>query len=218
MYAGDNADACCVNTIGGGSPDWVLGWEDYNGTKPDNYDITYLKNGLLWQYSGNVGTYKCPADKNNTVQNAQVARLRSYSMNAFVGSSLAYEQADDAGFAGGYAPYHFFQKVSDIITPNPGDLYIVTDEHPDSINDGWLIVDPTSTTKWLRDLPGSYHDSVNSLTFADGHSESHKWLEPTTSAKVKLVSNSSGWPGNAVANGLPYDRDVQWMVEHETSK
>jgi len=42
-------------------------------------------------------------------------------------------------------------------------LWGFTDEHPDSINDGWLVVDPTSDDKGSRDLPGSYPDRANSM-------------------------------------------------------
>jgi prepilin-type N-terminal cleavage/methylation domain-containing protein len=216
MYQTDNNDYCCLNTIGGGAPNWVLGFEDYDGNKADNTDVNFLMRGLLWQYNPNASVYKCPADIYLTVANSQVPRLRSVSMNAFVGSTLAYELINDAAFAPNYAPYHFYPKVSDIKSPTPVDLWIITDEHPDSINDGWLIVDPTYPTKWQRDMPGSYHDRVNSLTFADGHSETHKWQESSTIVPVKHVAHTG--MSTMAAGTFPTDYDIQWMVQHETSK
>jgi hypothetical protein len=121
---------------------------------------------------------------------------------------------------GAYVPtYHFYNKMSDIKAPSPVDLWVFTDEHPDSINDGWLVIDPGANyplfapSKWLRDMPGSYHNRANSLTFADGHSELHKWLESTTSAPVTQTTQNphTGWSAS------PNDRDLRYMISHETA-
>jgi prepilin-type N-terminal cleavage/methylation domain-containing protein len=206
MYAGDNNDYCCLNAQGypGATfPDWVWGWEDFNVGNPDNTNLSVLKNGLLWAYSQNPGIYKCPAD-NYSVGGAP--RLRSNSMNAFITGGADDPVTDIYANA-----YRYYTKMSAIQNPTPVNLWVFTDEHPDSINDGWLVVDPTATIRWSRDLPGSYHNHANSFTFADGHSELHKWLQPTTSAPVTQVMHG-GYPG-----GFPVDRDIQWMISHSTS-
>jgi hypothetical protein len=132
-------------------------------------------------------------------------------MNAFIGGGYGIGSPPPSGndFT---ASYHYFNKTADMISPNPTDLWVFTDEHPDSINDGWLIVNPTTTIKWGSDLPGSFHNNANSLTFADGHSELHKWLEPTTSQPVTYINTSTGFAGT-----FPLDLDIQWMISHSTS-
>lgn len=206
MYAGDNRDYCCLNAQGyqGATfPDWVWGWEDFNAGNTENTNVDMIKNGLLWTYSQSLGIYKCPAD-NYLVGGA--ARLRSNSMNAFITGGVTDPVTDVYANA-----YRYYAKMSAIQNPAPVDLWVFTDEHPDSINDGWLVVDPTTPIKWNRDLPGSYHNHANSLTFADGHSELHKWLEATTSAPVTQVMHG-GYPGT-----FPTDLDIQWMISHSTS-
>jgi prepilin-type N-terminal cleavage/methylation domain-containing protein len=206
MYAGDNKDFCCLNAQGfpGATfPDWVWGWEDFNAGNTENTNVDMIKNGLLWPYSQNPGIYKCPAD-NYLVGGA--SRLRSNSMNAFITGGASDPTTDIYANA-----YHYYTRISAIQNPTPVDLWVFTDEHPDSINDGWLVIDPTTTIKWGRDLPGSYHNHANSLTFADGHSELHKWLESTTSAPVMQVMHG-GYPGT-----FPADRDIQWMISHSTA-
>lgn len=209
MYAGDNKDYCCLNaegSVGATFPNWALGWEDFTANNTQNTNVDMLKQGLLWPYSQGLGIYKCPADNYSCVEGgARLPRLRSNSMNAFVTGGA--NNADTAVYKNSY---RYYIKLSDIKDPAPVNLWVVTDEHPDSINDGWLVVDPTTTTSWGRDLPGSYHNRANSLTFADGHSELHKWLEATTSAPVTQIMHG-GYPGTSP------DRDIQWMISHSTS-
>ena len=207
MYAGDNHDMCCLNVEGAPNttpPSWVLGWEDFVANNAQNTNLDMIKQGLLGPYAINPGIYKCPADVYLCLEGGvKLPRLRSNSLNAYL----------VGGGQGTFYPgYRSYNKLSDITSPTPVDLWVFTDEHPDSINDGWLIVDPTTPTSWGNDLPGSYHDRANSLTFADGHSELHKWLEATTSAPVKQVEHGT------YAGTSPVDLDVQWMISHSTTK
>ena len=206
MYAGDNRDYCCLNSqgaLGSTVPNWVWGWEDFNAGNMENTNVDMLKNGLLWTYNQSQGIYKCPGDPYLV---GGAPRLRSSSMNAFITGG-----ANDQATAIYANTYRYYTKTADIHNPAPVDLWLFTDEHPDSINDGWLVVDPTTTIKWGRDLPGSFHNHANSLTFADGHSELHRWLEATTSAPVMQVMHG-GYPGT-----FPVDRDIHWMISHTTS-
>jgi prepilin-type N-terminal cleavage/methylation domain-containing protein len=215
MYANDNHDVCCENQIGVSTHppnppiSWVLGWEDFTLGNTQNTNIDMIKNGLLGPYSQNVGIYKCPADNYLCWETGtRQPRLRSNSMNSYVRGFAPF------GAVNYSSSYHYYNKMSDIIAPTPVDLWVFTDEHPDSINDGLLVIAPpgTTTLTWGNDLPGSYHDKANSLTFADGHSELHKWLEGTTS---KPVTQSTGPQGNYPGTS-PVDRDFQYMFSHST--
>ncbi|MGA2246670.1 MAG: prepilin-type N-terminal cleavage/methylation domain-containing protein [Verrucomicrobiota bacterium] len=211
MYAGDNHDYCCVNVVGAPNTtptSWVLGWENFVANNAQNTNADMIKLGLLWPYSQGLGIYKCPADIYLCLENgSQMPRLRSDSMNAFIQGGGNGNSTASVWYPG----FRCYNKMSDISTPSPVNLWVFTDEHPDSINDGWLVVDPTTLTSWGNDLPGSYHDHANSLTFADGHSEPHKWLEGTTSAPVKQVEHGT-FPGTS-----PVDLDIQWMISHSTA-
>lgn len=210
MYAGDNHNMCCQNVEGAPNTtpaSWVLGWESFVANNAQNTNVEMIMLGLLWPYSQSLGIYKCPADIYLCLEGGvNLPRLRSDSMNAYIEGG-GYGSTSASYF---YPTYRCYNKMSDIITPSPADLWVFTDEHPDSINDGWLVVDPTTPTSWGNDLPGSYHDHANSLTFADGHSELHKWLEGSTSAPVKQVEHG-GFPGTS-----PSDSDIQYMVSHST--
>jgi prepilin-type processing-associated H-X9-DG protein len=84
----------------------------------------------------------------------------------------------------------------------------LVDEHPDSINDGWLIPDVVDKSRFV-DLPASYHNGACGFAFADGHSEIHKWRDGKTIVPVKK-SQYNGFAGGA--------QDVQWFVDRSTAK
>ena len=69
----------------------------------------------------------------------------------------------------------FFKQVQ---IPQPSQIFVFIEEHPDSINDGYFLNHPDSL-RW-SDLPASYHRGSVNLTFADGHLESHKWRFAST--------------------------------------
>lgn len=213
MYAGDNHDACCPNHEFGAAPNWVLGQESFTANTTDNTNVANIQRGLLWSYFTSLGIYKCPADNYLCLEGGKtLPRLRSDSMNAFIGGGYGINnpapQPNDFT-----ANYRYYNKMSDITSPRPSYLWVITDEHPNSINDGWLIINPTNPTKWGSDLPGSYHDHANSLAFADGHAELHNWLETTTCLTVNTKNTAQGnYQGT-----FPSDLDIQYMISHSTS-
>jgi prepilin-type processing-associated H-X9-DG protein len=126
-------------------------------------------------------------------------------MNAFVGN-----KGD-----GGSINYQYRQylKLGDF--NNPVGIFVLLDEHPDSINDGWFVfctaADPAEEATW-SDLPASYHGGACGFSFADGHSEIKKWVSGTTIHGV--VRNSSYFPV-PVGNDK---RDIRWVSLKTTAK
>ena len=86
---------------------------------------------------------------------------------------------------------------------------MMVDEHPDSINDGWMITNVTDPNGWT-DLPGSLHDGSCGFNFVDGHSEIKRWLEASTRLPVKQIDFSG--------MKCPGSRDVAWMIEHSSAR
>ncbi|MGH7993709.1 MAG: hypothetical protein ACREDQ_09350 [Limisphaerales bacterium] len=66
----------------------------------------------------------------------------------------------------------------------------------------------------VKIYPSSYHNGGACLSFADGHADYHKWLEPTTNPPLA--------PGQRLPGGLkptsPNDRDVAWLIQHSISQ
>jgi prepilin-type N-terminal cleavage/methylation domain-containing protein/prepilin-type processing-associated H-X9-DG protein len=206
MFADDNAGMVVTNAgafdINYGS--WVTGWLDWYSGSPGgaNTNQQYLMNGALGPYvSKSLGVYKCPADKINS---AVGPRVRSISMNGFVGD---YANLMVGSF--GNTGYQVYNKIDSFNTPGASQTWIFLDECPDSMNDGLFTVHMTSSV-W-DDVVASYHNGAGGFSFADGHAEIHKWLDPNSKLPVAKTS-----PCPAVNKTSP--RDYKWLQDHTSAK
>ncbi len=187
---------------------------------------------LVAPYVGNaIGIYVCPSDPRTGTYDGSVPSnsgtqqraARSVSMNQAVG-------VVDPGWAKGGSShsgrpgvptngpwldgahgnlhnnhYATFGKTSDFTAMSPTDVFLLTDEDPYSINDAALAVDAESP-RWI-DIPASYHNNACGLSFCDGHSEIHKWLN-------KIALNAPRPPNTITpANGTS-DPDWGWLSTH----
>jgi|YelNatPaOPRAMG01_1025707.scaffolds.fasta_scaffold05341_9 prepilin-type N-terminal cleavage/methylation domain-containing protein/prepilin-type processing-associated H-X9-DG protein len=198
-YAGDYQDRVAnnfgvnetINEINRGTfRNWVnnvMTW-GASGSAEDrsNTNISWVLNGILAPYSkGALGVYKCPADQFASPEQRKKGwrtRLRSISMNAFFGRFNAYDPNDPTitGRNALLTDYIQFMKLSDV--RNPAMTWVTIDEHADSINDGYFINSPDNT--YWSDIPAAYHNGACGFSFADGHSEIHKWMSPTSKHPV----------------------------------
>jgi prepilin-type N-terminal cleavage/methylation domain-containing protein len=215
LYSDDNAGRLVNNGVADGwpvhtvpetgqtilTPNWVYGWMDWSSS-PDNTNVQLLANGLLFRYLKEPKCYKCPADRYVSAEQSRGGisqRVRSVSMNAFVrGSALP-----GLYWVPGFASY---VKESDLNAPVPSQLWVFADEHPDTINDAWLMSGMDQTNQW-DDMPGSFHNGAGVFNFADSHSEMHKWRSPKTCPRVIYTRTTIQDPGSV---------DIQWMLSHTT--
>lgn len=215
LYADDNTDRFPGNQDGSGistNSNWCAGWLDYNAYTADNTNYLLLINAQIGSYAGrSKDIYKCPADTSLSRGSTGQPRVRSISMNGYVGNPLSSGRPYTSG-------YWNFKKLSDCNAPSPSKLWLFVDEREDSINDGWIAVDmgswdpyrPAATT--MVDWPASYHNKACGFSFGDGHSEVHKWVDPRTSPPVKR--------GVELTLGLasPNNKDIEWIQERTSSK
>ena len=61
------------------------------------------------------------------------------------------------------------------------------------------------------DLPASYHNGAAGFSFADGHSEIHKWLYPSTKLPVTTTGSFIGAPYPKSASS-----DSEWLQRHSS--
>ncbi|MCX6930028.1 MAG: prepilin-type N-terminal cleavage/methylation domain-containing protein [Verrucomicrobia bacterium] len=167
MYPDDNGGNLPPNQNGGGvyGPSWVNGWEDFDSNKTDNTNLIYLANALIGPYcSKQTGIYHCPADIYTCLMyGKQVPRVRSMSMNGFIEGDAYKGQKSNVRGSLWYPTWRAYTKLSDITRPVPSDLIVFADEHPDSINDGWMIMNVTDPSNWT-DLLASYHAATRPPT------------------------------------------------------
>jgi prepilin-type processing-associated H-X9-DG protein len=63
----------------------------------------------------------------------------------------------------------------------------------------------------LVNFPGSFHNGAGGLTFADGHAEVHRWLDPRTVPPFKKGQKRE-------FTSMRNNRDLEWLWAHGTSK
>ena len=194
---------------------WTHGILDWNNANSQNWDVdNTLKKGAIWKYVGNSpAIFKCPADvytvkpTTGPSRGLAIARCRSNSMNSWCGMN----QGDWTWFGG--PEFRKYLKMTDFVDPGPVNTWVLVDEHPDSINDGFFCVDMRGypNIPALPDVPASYHNKACGFAFADGHSEIKKWVDRRTMPPVTkgaLVTYTQTNPNNP---------DVLW-IWHRTTR
>ncbi len=204
VYTDEHNDMLVCNRAVGfplfSEQNWVYGTLDYQDGNSDNTNVLNLRDGLLGRYAQSEGIYRCAADRSVArVGGRRLPRVRSYSMNCFVGEGW---KAD--------GDYYKFIRTADITPISTTKLWVFVDEHPDSINDGCLITDMRNTDLWIG-LPSSLHGGVGTLAFADGHGEKRSWLEQSTKVKPSYKYQINRYPA-------PNSRDLRWFHERTTAK
>lgn len=198
LYAGDQADSVPANKGGQNVPlgqTWVEGWLGVPG--PDCTNTLYLKRSLLGPYLSAVEVWRCPIRLQPAVIGITMPRVRTISMNHFMGAPWTEPGAT------------IYRRLSDITRPSPSEALVFLEERIDTINDGAFGVqrdfDEKQPAGWvLEDKPGIGHKRGCNLAYADGHVEIHQWKDPRT---VTAPRDSASMPGNL---------DLLWLNQHCT--
>jgi prepilin-type N-terminal cleavage/methylation domain-containing protein len=205
MYIGDCRDWMPVNgaITEENNYSWVSGWMP-NGTDATNYLLLQNTNAVLWPYDHSVQMYKCPSDISTAyIYGTYYPVVRSISMNGYMNGNAADFNYDTFIFT-----YH---KSSDMGRPGPSQLYVFTDEMPCTIDDGYFE-QQTYAADVIGAWPGLWHNLGDCFSFADGHEEYHKWVDPNTVALTPLTSPyKTGIPGGSSPN------DEYWIQLHSTA-
>jgi prepilin-type N-terminal cleavage/methylation domain-containing protein/prepilin-type processing-associated H-X9-DG protein len=221
LYSGDNND----QIVRSGGQAYKVSYLPNAWTDPGNFynqwvygDLTVplaatntalIQIGLLYPFAGNVGIYKCPADKRTALfppafpSPSGPLTVRSMSMNAWMNPIESWNQTRSHS-----TTCVNYLKQSDINQIGASTLFCFIDENPYSINDGWFVCDPTSTS-WV-DKPATYHNNAGGVSFADGHGEIKKWKD----------SNLIGYNGNPtgdLAPATPDPGDLAWLQQRSTT-
>lgn len=219
MYSEDNQDALLFASEDPYNPPtaaaaWVTGTLDFNPANRSNWDPDQnITKSPMWPYSGrSLGMWRCPADHSFvTVNGEQKPRVRSMSMNVFLGGW----GGTDGYWGPPFSDYKIYRKQTELADPGPSRVFVFLDMREDSIDmgnfgtrmAGWPD-DPASYG--FFDLPGYYHHFSCGFSFADGHSETHRWRDGRTMPALTP---------NSFINDIfssPNNNDVAWLQDHAT--
>ena len=202
LYYGDN-DGRLINNAATMSPSWCLGNMAVNTTVGTQFwqantdertttDAAWMQTAAigadptaasLGNYVGMNGkTFKCPGDKSKDTSG--IARVRSVSMNQGVGYNVGASWLPAT--MSGTNVFRIYKVEADLTVPTPDSLFVFVDEYPTSMNDGGFAVKmvlpgfaaPGFATPYVVDVPANYHNGNSAFSFADGHSEMHRWTDP----------------------------------------
>ena len=211
MESGDNNEVLCgsrtwvagdVSLSGNGSSGTAFNADDFVDINGKNLTVS-----PLYPYVGkNVKVFKCPGDLRTTVYPRQgtLPVCRSLSMNSYLG----VDPGDNLSLWD--KSYFGYRKTTDMIRPGPVNTFVFLDAGPSS-NDGFFATnmdtyDPNDMAgKRWTDVPATYHCGAGSFSFADGHSEVHKWKDSRT-ATAKIGEN------------CPNNLDLDWVQSKASSK
>jgi len=209
---------------------WCAGEAGIGGADEFNPDLIKdpKRSLLIDNLGGNNSIFKCPADTrmglyqgtNPSLIGRIVPAARTFSMNNAVGTIDPGFDATGPGPGGSHSgipnlsvngpwlnnednhrrnsPWRTFGKATDTGAPGPSMLWVLVDEDVQSLNDAALCFGMEQPV-WY-DSPGSSHNGACGFAFADGHSETHRWL-----------SRSEKESNGAVIDSMADYQDWLWM-------
>ncbi len=215
MYADDNQDHIInfdtsTNSISG------LPWRfaipnpmpNTIGMSPQNKDLALLRGGYmqggLYQYAPNVNVLHCPAD----------LRANFSAVNNPAGYSFAYGSYSGAGGLNGivYAPNTAITKQTAILHPSERFLWVEENDPRGENASSWVMNHPgppPTTQTSFEDSVACWHGDNSTFSWADGHAESHHWLDPKT---ISFALDMSSAKYNAHYTLTDCPRDLSFLA------
>jgi prepilin-type processing-associated H-X9-DG protein len=188
---------------------WVdldYGYADLSATTGGYTNEMTITQGLLWGYASSQGVYRCP-DQNQVYNFAGSGDL----LTAVPARSYSVSSRMNGGLDGPYL------TVSGILAPPPAQAFVFIDENLYTIEEGRFIVNPSNPVMWgdnsavvSLDVPAARHGGLGALSFADGHSELHSWLEPSTALVNGSAIQGFNFPSFPGAGGGA-NKDILWV-------
>jgi prepilin-type processing-associated H-X9-DG protein len=136
-------------------------------------------------------------------------------MNAMVGNAGAFSAS---GVNVNNPGYKQFFKITQV--PQPVEIFVFLDEHPDSIDDGYFLNKDApaangaygaAADEWI-DLPASYHNRAAAFSFADGHASLHRWLN------AKTIQPSAPHAAHLPIQIPDEHYDFDWVMAHMSTE
>jgi len=169
--------------------------------------VAGLKVSPLWPYCTSAGVYHCPGDQRGK-------QGRNLGLYAWVSYSKANPMNgggwQGSSAVGGSQPY--FTKVDEIRQPAMSMVFVEEQDQRSENKGTWVINVPTG---WVDPFAVA-HGNDSSFSFADGHSENHKFTDKATLKAARDSAAGTGsfyWPGGTAKNP-----DFKWVHERYRHK
>lgn len=157
---------------------WVAGYLRRADEATNTALLVDPRRNLFAASIGTPATYRCPADPSRF--------CRSVSMNNRLDPVRVKGEVLSVGGQG--TNLMLYRRLTEI--GDTAGIFVTLDERHDCINEGNFASDLSNTGTlsgngtpspyWWLDTSAGYHQQAVNLSFADGHVESHRWLERST--------------------------------------
>ncbi len=171
MYADDNDDKIVNGDSGeygitSNGPYWVL--RDWESSMTEATKKLAIMNGALYPYTKTIKIYKClTVERKSATSYGQISRpVRTYS----IADSMNCKNWDSMGAS-------IIKRRTLIKDPANRAVFVDDGGTCPSALGGWTVY--TNQWKWW-DPPPVRHGDGTMFSFADGHSDYHKWEDPRT--------------------------------------
>lgn len=180
MYKDDNDDRLVggyVDTAGKRPHAWVQG-PTGAGTDLERQKAGIRQGALFRQVGARIEVFHCPSA--HTVTELGQVVYRSYSIG------------DGANGLGRQVTYTPALKYSDIFQPSTKYVFV---EDADSRGNGSWVINPLGES-WVDPLAVWHSKSRSTLGYADGHADTHRWVDRSTLDMAKNQVFFSPVPAN----------------------
>ena len=218
LYADDNEDRVVHNGNGQIRLTWVGGVFSSRPEDALKPEMLIDKNlSLFGQYIKTTGIYRCPSDKSTTTGRDPITRrmttlprLRSYSLNSFVGWNTDTRGAGEPAYRN--QPdrrYQSYLKMSDS-AKGPSELFTFIEVHPLSLCRPFF---GHHMGQSFYHLPAAYHNGKAALGYIDGGARVNEWNHKQTK-DIQAVTEGNHWGHHSHGNSR--NTDLIWLQERAT--
>ena len=221
MYAHDNQDRLTPVTgsqhiitdpndptaqSGGPYYSWIQGTM---ASLPSATNTALVQVGSVFSYINTWKVYASPGDNRCVNPSALLGYMhcRSYSMNCWMNPDAGENWNVTEHYNGTPRQQVVYTKLATIMTPS--DRWVMIEENPYSINDGFFVCDIADLHTWI-DVPASYYNNACALNFADGHAETKRWHDGNV-INYHFITNPNNTPQD------PTTGDLSWLQQRTTS-
>lgn len=224
LYSDDSSDRIIYTVAGAGQIGNPAGgfWpgpHNDNGTyqdlstgmtreKAQRFVENGIRKGVLYNYVKNPGSYHCPGD----LRSKRLTPGKGYAWDSYSKANGMNGGEWQGAAASGLQPV--FEKVSSVVNPSEAMMYL-EEADPRGNNKGTWVIDVKPSPGWV-DPFAIFHGNVSTISFIDGHAESHHWRDPGV---IKAAQDSSAgkesfyWSGGNSKNA-----DFQWVYQRYKHK
>jgi prepilin-type N-terminal cleavage/methylation domain-containing protein/prepilin-type processing-associated H-X9-DG protein len=214
LYADDNGDRMIYTINGPGQPYNIGGgyWPGPFNDKGTAQDFTAnmtrdqaqkwvengLKKGALWLFVSSTASYHCPGD----LRTKHLMPGKGYAYDSY----SKIEGMNGGGWDGSQPP---FEKLATVLDASEA-MAFIEESDPRDYNNGTWVMNVKPSPGWVDGF-AIFHGNVSTISFADGHAETHPWRDAGTIKAAKDFAAGKQdfyWSGGNANNP-----DFQWMYQ-----